>query len=168
MIWLKNLPNGTHIKRDFGGLDKPIFYQGEMLKQPGIGQKEELKVPFDIIQKIIDPTMVYESKSSSIIITTQDKVIRLKTSQLTGVINEKPFKLHFPVEINKDTVYLPIEPLREFYNLNIRESIETGAIFLHKEGDTIQWGKSSRIPRITPNNTPCAQTRLRMPRSIWI
>src|ERR1700730_12080317 len=81
-IWLKNLPNGTHIKHDFGGLDKPIFHARPVLKQPGIGQKEELKLPFDIIQKIIDPTLLYEPKSNSVIITTQDKVIRLKTSQL--------------------------------------------------------------------------------------
>jgi spore germination protein YaaH len=141
MKWLKNLPNETHIKQDFGGLEKPIFYQGQMLKQPAIGEKEALKLPFEIVKSIIDPSMLFESKSDSVIITTQDKVIRLKTSQLTGVMNEKPFTLHFPVEMNKDTVYLPIEPLREYYHLNIRESVDTGAVFLHKEGDIIQWGK---------------------------
>lgn len=141
MNWLRNLPNETHIKKDFGGLEKPIFYQGQMLKLPAIGEKEELKLPFEIIQSIIDPAIFYESKTNSVIITTQDKVIRLKTSQLTGVINEKPFTLHFPVEVNKDTVYLPIEPLRDYYRVNTRESSETGAILLHKEGDVVQWGK---------------------------
>jgi spore germination protein YaaH len=147
MTWLNHLPNKTHIKRDFGGLEKPIFYQGQMLKQPAIGEKEALKLPYEIIKSIIDPTVLYESKSDSVIITTQDKVIRLKTSQLTGVINEKPFNLHFPVEMNKDIVYLPIEPLREYYHLNISEAVDTGAIFLHKEGDIIQWGKVIRNPK---------------------
>ncbi|MEX2461620.1 MAG: glycosyl hydrolase family 18 protein [Paenibacillaceae bacterium] len=144
MNWLKNLPNETHIKKDFGGLEKPIFYQGQMLKQPAIGANDELKLPFEMIQSIIDPTILYESKTDSVIITSQDKVIRLKTSQLTGVINEKPFTLHFPVELNQDIVYLPIEPLREYYQVNIRESSETGAILLHKEGDIVQWGKTAQ------------------------
>jgi spore germination protein YaaH len=147
MNYLRSLPNETHIKKDFGGLDKPIFYQGEMLKLPAIGVKEELKLPFDIIQSIIDPTILYESKTNSVIITTQDKVIQLKTSQLTGLINEKPFTLHFPVEVNKDTVYLPIEPLHDYYQLDVRESSETGAVFLHKEGDVIQWGKVMEDPK---------------------
>src|ERR1700730_5893550 len=146
-IWLKSLPNETHIKRDFGGLDKPIFYQGQMLKQSAINEKETLNSPFEFIQSIIDPTLIYDSKSDSVIITTQDKVVRLKTSQLTGAINEKPFTLHFPVELNKDIVYLPIEPLREYYHLNIRESAETGAVFLYKEGDIIQWGKVKQDPK---------------------
>jgi spore germination protein YaaH len=141
IVWLKKLPNTQHIKRDFGGLEKPIFYQGEMLKQSATGLKEGLKLPVEAVQKIMDPTLLYESKSESVIITTQDKVIRLKTSQLTGTINEKAFTLHFPVEKNKDTVYLPIEPLREFYNIDIREDPDTGAVFLTKEGDSVQWGK---------------------------
>jgi spore germination protein YaaH len=141
LLWLKKLPNTEHIKRDFGGLEKPIFYQGQMLKQSAAGVKDRLKLPIEAVQQVMDPTLLYESKSDSVIITTQDKVIRLKTDQLTGAMNEKPFTLHFPVEKLKDTVYLPIEPLREFYNIDIREASDTGAVFLAKEGDAIQWGK---------------------------
>jgi spore germination protein YaaH len=128
-------------------LEKPIFYQGQMLKQPADGEKEKLKLPIEAIQKIIDPTLLYENKSDSVIITTEEKVVRLKTSQLTGLVNEKPFKLNFPVEKIGNTVYLPIEPLREFYNVNVRESLDTGAVFLTKEGDAIQWGKVVQDPK---------------------
>jgi spore germination protein YaaH len=141
IIWLKKQPNTEHIPRNFGGLEKPVFYQGQMLKQSAIGVKEQLKLPVEAVQQIMDPSLVYESKSDSVIITTQNKVIRLKTDQLTGVINEKPFTLHFPVQKDQDTVYLPIEPLREFYKVDIREAPDTGAVFLTKEGDAIQWGK---------------------------
>ncbi|QGQ94511.1 glycosyl hydrolase [Paenibacillus psychroresistens] len=147
ITWFKDQPNETHIKRDFGGLQKPIFYQGELLKQSAIGEKESLKLPFEIIKSLIDPTLLYEAESNSIILTTQDKVVRLKTSQLTGVVNEKPFTLHFPVEMNKDIVYLPIEPLREYYNINLLESEENGVVFLHKEGDVTQWGKIKQDPK---------------------
>jgi spore germination protein YaaH len=147
LLWLKKLPNTEHIKRDFGGLEKPIFYQGQMFKQSATGVKDQLKLPIEAVQQSIDPSLLYDSKSDSVIITTQDKVIRLKTDQLTGSMNEKPFTLHFPVKKDKDTVYLPIAQLREFYNIDVREASDTGAVFLAKEGDAIQWGKVIQDPK---------------------
>jgi spore germination protein YaaH len=121
-----------------------------------MGDQETLKLPFDVVSKFIDPTLLYEKNSDSVIITTQDKVIRLKTNQLTGLINEKPFTLRFPVEKAGDNVYLPIEPLRKYYQIDLRESEDTGAVLLMKEGDTVQWGKL-----ISEQNHPKDQYALR-------
>lgn len=154
--WVKYWPNSLHVKPDFHGLDKPLFYRGELMGLPAMGDQETLKLPFDVVSKFIDPTLLYEKNSDSVIITTQDKVIRLKTNQLTGLINEKPFTLRFPVEKAGDNVYLPIEPLRKYYQIDLRESEDTGAVLLMKEGDTVQWGKL-----ISEQNHPKDQYALR-------
>ncbi|MDB5055976.1 MAG: glycosyl hydrolase [Bacilli bacterium] len=154
--WVKYWPNSLHVKPDFHGLDKPLFYRGELMELPAMGDQETLKLPFDVVSKFIDPTLLYEKNSDSVIITTQDKVIRLKTNQLTGLINEKPFTLRFPVEKAGDNVYLPIEPLRKYYQIDLRESEDTGAVLLMKEGDTVQWGKL-----ISEQNHPKDQYALR-------
>lgn len=139
--WHFYWPNSTHQTPDFDGSKKPIFYRGAMLKLPAAGEKESLKLPIDVYKDLIDPNIRYEEQSQSVIITTQDKVVRLKTSQLTGLVNEKPFTLRFPVEKIDNNTYLPVEPLLNYYNIETRESDETGAVILHKEGDVIQWGK---------------------------
>ncbi len=133
--------NRSHVTPDFNGLDKPIFYRGGMLELSAIGEGESLKLPFTAVKSLLDPGIVYEEETESVIITTNDKVVRLKTNQLTGLVNEKPFTLRFPVEKVGNDLYLPITPLREYYNVELRESANTGAVILMTEGDIIQWGK---------------------------
>jgi spore germination protein YaaH len=137
----ENRPSDERITLDFNGLERPVFYQGEMLDYEAIGEAEGLKLPFDVIKEHLDPTIVFEESTDSVIVTTKDKVVRLQTDQLTALVNENPIDIRFPIEEVEDTLYLPIEPLLEFYNIHLRVSEDTGAVFLYKEGDLIQWGK---------------------------
>lgn len=150
--WAFYWPNGQHEPYDFAGIAKPIFSAGTMLSKPAVGSKESLKLPFEAIKEIIDPSIVYEDQSQSVIITTQDKVVRLKTSQLTALVNEKPFNLRFPVEKQGETVYVPIEPLKDLYGFDIVESEETGAVFLRKAGTVVSWGKIVEDPKEQPKS----------------
>lgn len=134
-------PNRTHVEPEFHELTKPIFYEGNYYKSSAIGEKEGLKLPLDFVQKWIDPTIIYEKSSDSVIITTKDKVIRMKTTELSALMNEKPISLSFPVEKKEDNIYLPVEPLKQLYAFEIRESAKSGAILLFKQGDVIKWGK---------------------------
>ncbi|WP_236293326.1 glycosyl hydrolase family 18 protein [Paenibacillus allorhizoplanae] len=134
-------PNRTHVETDFHELTKPIFYEGNYYKSSAIGEKEGLKLPLDFVQKWIDPTIIYEKSSDSVIITTKDKVMQMKTTELSALMNEKPISLSFPVEKKEDTIYLPVEPLKQLYAFEIRESVKSGAILLFKQGDIIKWGK---------------------------
>lgn len=136
-------PNRTHVDPDFRELSKPIFYEGDFYKtSSAIGEKEGLKLPLELVQKWIDPTIIYEKSSDSVIITTEEKVIRMKTTELSALMNEKPISLSFPVEKKDETIYLPIEPLKQLYPFEIRESAKSGAILLFKQGDVIKWAKN--------------------------
>ncbi|MCS7461376.1 glycosyl hydrolase family 18 protein [Paenibacillus doosanensis] len=145
-FWDEYVPTGKHEDPSFDGMGKPIFYQGSMLDKPAQGQAESLKLPFDIVKELVDPTMIYEAASDSTIITTQDKVVRLRTSQLTGLMNEKPFNLKFPLEKIDGTLYLPMEPLKQLYRIELRESADTGAVIMAKEGDAIRWAGAASYP----------------------
>jgi spore germination protein YaaH len=142
LYWYQYIPTSKHETPDFKGNGKPVFYQGAMLEQPAAGKEESIKLPFTTVKELLDPTMIYEEASESTIITTQDKVIRLRTSQLTGMLNEKPFTLKFPLEKLNGLLYMPMEPLKQLYRFELRESAETGAVILVKEGDKIEWGKT--------------------------
>lgn len=144
--WSVYVPSSKHEEPGFEGNPKPVFYQGTMLNDPAIGSKESLKLPLDIVKEHIDPSLIYEESSESTIITTQDKVVRLRTSELTGMMNEKPFKLRFPLEKKDDKVYLPIDPLKDLYEIELRESEETGAVLIFKAGDTVRWYQAVSYP----------------------
>lgn len=42
--------------------------------------------------------------------------------------------------------YMPIQPLKELYGVNIHEDAATGAVILMKAGDTIQMGTAKGQP----------------------
>lgn len=139
---IKQRPNVEHIspRQQFNGLPKPILYQGEMMPLTAIGEQEALKIPFETVKNLLDPTILYEETSQSVIITTKDKVLRLRTGLLTGMMNEQPFELRFPVEKQDETIYLPTTPLLDYYAVELQELPETGVVILTKAGDTMLWG----------------------------
>lgn len=139
LYWQKYVPSHSHEKPSFGGAHEPIFYQGKQLNGQAIGEGTSLELPFSIMQKYVDPSILFDKESQSVIITTQNKVIQLKTNQLTGLMNDKPFQLSFPVQMKNKQVYLPVAPLQQFFHMKIVQSPDTGAVQLEKAGDAIQW-----------------------------
>lgn len=140
-LWQQLAPNRTKVELEYNELSKPVFYQGNYYKTSAIGEKEGLKLPLELIQEWMDPSIIYEKSSDSVIITTKDKVLRLKTTELSALMNEKPITLSFPVEKKGNDIYVPIDPLRQLYPFEIRESEKSGAILLFKKGDLVKWGK---------------------------
>ncbi|MDQ0878525.1 spore germination protein YaaH [Paenibacillus sp. V4I3] len=140
-LWQQLAPNRTKVELEYHELSKPVFYQGNFYKTSAIGEKEGLKLPLELIQEWMDPSIIYEKGTDSVIITTNDKVLRLKTTELSALMNEKPITLSFPVEKKGNDIYVPIEPLRQLYPFEIRESEKSGAVLLFKKGDLVKWGK---------------------------
>ncbi|MDF2668589.1 MAG: glycosyl hydrolase [Paenibacillus sp.] len=125
-------PNHDHVEPDLNNMKQPIYYQGAIWKEEGKGTKESLKLPLSFIQEKVDPTVLNEASSDSVIITTKDKVVRLKTNTITGMMNDKAFTLRFPLEKQGNLIYMPIDPLLEYYGLDIRESEDTGIIMIYR------------------------------------
>ncbi|WP_258208923.1 glycosyl hydrolase family 18 protein [Paenibacillus radicibacter] len=136
----REVPSTEHVGIEYYGKTKPVFYKGELSDSDATGSKESLKLPLGFIQKQIDPSAIYEEASQSVIVTTENKVVRLRTKGLTSTINEKPYTLKFPIDKKGEVVNVPIDPLLELYHLDIRESDETGITIVNQGGDSIVWG----------------------------
>ncbi|GIP35481.1 glycosyl hydrolase family 18 protein [Paenibacillus sp. J2TS4] len=141
--WLNYWPNSSFTEPSTEGLEKPIYYKGKLYSVSASGAEESLKLPLSFMQEIVDPDIRHEPESQSVILTTKNKVVRLKTNELTAVVNEKPFDLKFAVDQQEDAVMIPIDPLLDLYRLKVIESEETGVVTVHKEGDVIQWAEVS-------------------------
>lgn len=155
--YLTYYPNKEHVEPNYGGLQKPVFFRGELLSKSALGEKESLKLPLDYIKEKVDPSIVYEGASDSVIITTKDKVVRMKTNVLTAMVNEKPLELKFPIVKQDSDVYVPIDPVKQYYGIDILESGETGNVIVRLQGDVVQWGKteaSSKDGTVAMRNEP--------------
>src|SRR5690606_35085451 len=66
-------PNQEHVEPDLNHMKQPIFYQGTIWKEEAVGTKEGLKLPLSFVQEKVDPTILNEPSSDSVIITTKNK-----------------------------------------------------------------------------------------------
>ncbi len=138
--WKDAQPSQERAEPSFGDNPKPIFYEGDMLGHSAVGSGDELMLSIPFIQEHIDETILFEEQSESVIITTANRVIRMKTNQLTAWVNDQPTTLTLPVDRDGDNITVPVSVLQEIYDFDIRESEATGAVLFFKPGDILQWG----------------------------
>ncbi|MFS0840210.1 stalk domain-containing protein [Paenibacillus sp. 1P03SA] len=137
---MNRLPNNTHITPFYAKLDKPVFYQGEAYKVSALGAKDAMKLPLGLISEWIDPAVISEPSANSVILTTEQAVVRLQTDKAYASRNLKEIPLTSPMIKQGKEFYVPVSILKELYGIELREDAETGAVSLFKPGEKIRWG----------------------------
>jgi len=79
----------------------------------------ELMFSFDAVKKYIDPNIYWDDALKKVTITTKNRVVRMKTDSLQAYVNNKSVDLKMPATIKSDVVYLPLDFLKDFYNIEI-------------------------------------------------
>ncbi|WP_138755195.1 glycosyl hydrolase family 18 protein [Paenibacillus sinopodophylli] len=123
----------------------PILIHGVEAEQGAIIENNEVKLPLSVLEQVLgaDKPIRYEPDTGSIVLTTADKVLHLKTDSLTATINQKPYNLTITAETQNDTVYIPADPLALLYGLQVEYMQETGTVTLLSEGESIQLGEAA-------------------------
>lgn len=98
----------------------------------------ELLIPFNTIKKYIDKNIYWDRNEKRVTITTKDRVIRMKTDNLDAIVNNKPMTLNIPVIEDEGIVFIPIEFLSEFYNIEITHIKDNNVITIDFVNSIIQ------------------------------
>lgn len=109
-----------------------LVIEGEVVisnDQPKIVD-EEILLPISTIKKHIDPYIYWDEKLKKVTITTKERVIRMKTDSLDALVNNKPMTLNIPATEENGTVFIPIEFLSDFYNIEILYLKENNVIII--------------------------------------
>ncbi|HUC91042.1 MAG TPA: glycosyl hydrolase family 18 protein [Paenibacillus sp.] len=143
LAYLRYIPNGDRLVPDYG-FEYPLVYKGKVLDAGARKEGEELKLPLDALQEVLgaEAPIRYEAESGSIILTTADKVLYMKTDALTATVNSKPFDLTIAAESDDGRVYLPLTPLTELFGLQAEQAEgDAGIVTLFQPGQAIQRGR---------------------------
>lgn len=101
-----------------------LVLQGEVDSSPNrpkiVGG--EIMLPFETVKRYIDSNIYWDEALKKVTVTTGQKVIRMKTDSLEAVVNNKPLNLKIPVTTLDGVVYMPIEFLKGFYNIEIEHN----------------------------------------------
>ena len=110
-------------------LDRPkVVIGGLQVDSFALVSGETTLLPFETVQKHMDPALHWDAKSESLVVTTQDKVLTMQTESLTAYVNRRPVSLNVPAT-TKDTVYVPMDVLEPLYKIKGRVVESTGTIF---------------------------------------
>lgn len=121
--------------------ENPILFNGQQAENAMIDDKS-VYVPVAFMKEFVDENILFDEKSNSIIITTKDKVVRMPTDSLTYYVNEEPVQLHFtPLKDENGRLYIALDPILSYYQLEYSVLPETGAIWLKEDGEEIVHGK---------------------------
>lgn len=142
--YMRFIPNNEQIAPDYGS-EHPIVIEGIETKIGAVIENNEIKLPLTTLEQLLGPDkpVRYEADSGSIIFTTANKVMHLKTDSLTASVNQKPFDLTIAAEAVDNDVYIPAAPIMELYGLQVEYDDSTGIVTVLGAGDVVQQAEAS-------------------------
>lgn len=120
--------------------EHPIMIKGKESTYGAVLDNGGVKLPLPLLEEMLaeDKPIHYEAGTGTLVMTTSDKVLRFKTDALTGLMNQKDYKLTFAAEVVEDTVYIPIAPLEELFGIKAEYDEESSIVTVLQEGDVVQ------------------------------
>jgi spore germination protein YaaH len=96
----------------------------------------EILLPFSIVKAYFDKNIYWDEALNIVSVTTENRVIRMKTNSLDAIVNNKPMKLKISVIKDNGQVYIPIEFLSDFYGIKISYIKSSNVILIdHKNSE---------------------------------
>ncbi|UOQ93449.1 glycosyl hydrolase family 18 protein [Halobacillus shinanisalinarum] len=132
-LWLYPFPSSKKV--DFSPSANPLFYEGDRSEQfNGMTKKDRLYVPVDYIQHVVDPHIVYDEQSQSLIITRAQNVYQIPQSEAFYRKNDRKRYSPFPPLIKEEgQQWLAADFLQDIYALSVK-TYPNGAVHILPHG----------------------------------
>lgn len=129
-----------------------LVYQGERHPFPVVIENDEAYVPLTFIKSVLDPNVFFDDQGI-VVVTTEDKVVKLKTDSLTGYVNQNPVELRFPVVLDAGEPYIPASILSTLYPVSAYLNEEDNLFLVQRLDLETLWAETSRdvIVRVEPS-----------------
>ncbi|HHV79909.1 MAG TPA: glycosyl hydrolase [Firmicutes bacterium] len=110
-----------------------VLFEGEFVEGiPYRSASGNWSLPFSLIRRHIDPSIVWDQASQSVIITTEDKVLRMPSDALTSFMNLRPFQLSQPARIIDGEPYVPLEIIESLCSLDCSYKDRTNILVVNR------------------------------------
>ncbi len=144
-------PSFTYIRPSAS--DKPSFiYRGEPQRFPLIMEGSEAYLPFSFVKETVDPDAFWDE--GQVVVTTKDKVVKMRTDSTTAYVNQNPVDLRLPVIQEGGEPYIPASTLMFLYPLSLSVFPEIGIVQAKRTDIWVMSGtvKQGAILRLRPSS----------------
>ena len=87
-------------------------------------------IEYSDIKKYINSDILFDLEDNMLILTTKEKVARIKVGETSGLINNKPLVLKNKIISDNSKIYIPIGEFEELYNINVNYYKENNAVVI--------------------------------------
>jgi spore germination protein YaaH len=135
-----NLKPNDKVVSVFSETELNLIIEDELItaESPVLIIDEEIFLPFGVVKKYFDSTINWDEATSTVTITTEDKLIRMRTDNLDALVNNEPLKLNVPVIEQDGIIYIPIDVLKDLYEIEIMYQKTSNAVIIDYRNSIIQ------------------------------
>lgn len=101
-------------------------------RQAFVDEKGGIYLPFSTIAKTIDDTIYYDKVATKVIITTHDKVIKMKLDENKMFVNLEEQEIATPVKLKNDSIYVDVGLLKDIYDIIVDYNEKTQTVSIDR------------------------------------
>jgi spore germination protein YaaH len=131
-LWERYVPNFNTVPLPYTPGNSYHLVTGDVIEKGGAIVTEDggVLLPFDVVHQFFDPNIFWDEPTQSVIVTTQDKVVRMETESLTAYVNSRPVQLKMPVGFFDNKPHVPMDPLIAIYDMRLSVHSEPKMVIL--------------------------------------
>lgn len=118
--------------------DTLLIINGKEIESKVHMEQEEILLPADTIKEHLDPYFYYDDKTEMAVVTTKDKVLEMKTENLSAYVNSKEIDISVPMQKIEGELNVPLKVLAPLYNINIEKYKDVNSVIINEKEKSLQ------------------------------
>lgn len=136
-------------------IDNPIVFQSEIYEKNALPHEGQLYIPIEFISDFLDHGITYDENSESVIIISNENILRFPVEKLEKFVNEQSFEIEVETLITENNqLYVEIEQLENIYPIAYYFDEETSSTVIVKNGEELR-------PAVVSNTTKERDLRMK-------
>ncbi|MCT8137999.1 peptidoglycan hydrolase [Anaerobacillus sp. CMMVII] len=121
-------------------IENSIVFKGEIYDQSAVYQNHQLYLPLQFIVDHFDKGITYDEQSQSVIIISNENILRFPKQKLEKYVNEQTFEIEVETLITENQeLYVEIEQLENIYPFEYT-FFEEESVVIYMDGEEKQFG----------------------------
>ena len=117
-------------------IENPIVFQGEIYENSAVFNNNQLYLPFQFISDHLDEGITYDKQTKSVIIISNETILRFPIEKLEKYVNEEPFEIAVETLITENQeLYVEIEQLENIYPIEYTFFEDVKSVVISKDGE---------------------------------
>ncbi len=121
--------------------ERPIVFQSEIYEKEALYENSQVYIPLQFISDYLDDGIAFDEETESVIIISNENILRFPIEKLVKFVNEQPFEIKVETLITaNEELYVEIDQLENIYPISYTFFPEVGSVMISMDGEEREIG----------------------------